>query len=100
MARGRAVPERPELGSGFKGIPHAASEQRNEGKEALQAPRCASADQLPEQQAQVEGTGVDEHSFPDVVMATQVRASHSAGVVEVRERALDALPSLAQQLAA
>jgi hypothetical protein len=35
--------------------------------------------------------------FADVVVTAQVRAAHAAGLVEVRERALDALPSDAQQ---
>src|SRR5688572_4948408 len=66
-----------------------AGEQRRQPP--LQAPWGADADEGPHHEAQVEAAAVDEESFQDVRVASQVRASHRAGLVEMRIRALQAL---------
>ena len=46
---------------------------------ALQAPRRPDSDDLAHQQAEIEGTAVDQHPFEDVLVTAKVRASHAAG---------------------
>src|SRR5439155_21970603 len=72
-------------------------ERGNQRKEALQGPWGASPEHRPQQQAQVEGTGVEEYALADVGVTAQVRAAHPAGLVQMREGALDALAAHALQ---
>ena len=89
------VPERPE----------AADEcsERDFGRRGIEPPslpppRRAAAERRPHQQTEVERAGMDEKSFEDALVTPQVRPPHPAGVIEMREGALDKLPTLAHQL--
>ena len=57
----------------------------------LQAARCANADQLPEQHAEVEAREVNQEALQDIAMSSQMRAPHPAGLVGMRKRSLDPL---------
>ena len=57
----------------------------------LQAARCANADQLPEQHAEIEAREVNQEALQDIAMSAQMRAPHPAGLVGMRKRSLDPL---------
>ena len=44
---------------------------------------------LPQDQTQIEGGGVNRHAFGDVTGAAQMQAPHSTGVIQMRETPLD-----------
>src|SRR5712691_6552398 len=94
---GRGVPERPEtLDEHAEGDFTCASVELP----SLQPARRAPAERLPHQNSEVERAGVDEEPFEDVLVTTQVRPPHSAGVIDVGERALDVLTAPTHQLPA
>src|SRR5687768_4657685 len=64
---------------------------------ALQTPRRADAEQLSHQQTQIERADVDQEALEDVVVTAQMHASHPAGFVQMRARALQPFPTQAQQ---
>ena len=73
-------------------------DERQDGRHApLEPARRAHADQGPHEQAQVAGPRVDEQSFEDVGMPSQVRPSHAAGVVQMRVRPFEVLAPSPQQ---
>src|SRR5881628_3343634 len=51
----------------------------------------AAPDRVPHQEAEIEGAGVDDEPLEDVLMAAQVGAAETAGVIEMRKRPLDVL---------
>src|SRR2546422_3982242 len=53
---------------------------------SLEPARRATPEHLPHQDSEIEGARVDQQSFEDVPMPTQVSAAHPAGVVHVRDR--------------
>jgi len=59
----------------------------------LESPRRPDAYRAPHHQAQVEAGRVNQQAFQDVCVTPEVGASHAAGFVQVRERALDQLAS-------
>ena len=63
------------------------NEQKQPLAEVVQLPRRAGAEQLAEDQAQIESSHVDQLPLEDVVVLAQMRAPHAAGVVAVREAA-------------
>jgi hypothetical protein len=72
------------------------SQQRRDSR-PLKPSGLSNTDERPHQQAQIEAAGMDNQSLVDVLMATQVRASHPAGIVDVGEGALDELTTPALQ---
>src|SRR4051794_7219695 len=78
-----------------------AEERRDHAHErryaALEATRCADADEGAHQQSQVEAANVDEEPLQDVRVAAQVRAPHRPGLVEMRVRTFQSLTALALQ---
>src|SRR5260370_2971466 len=63
----------------------------------LQPARRAPAERLPHQNAEIERAGVDEEPFENVLVTTEMRPPHPAGVIDVGERALDVLSAPAHQ---
>ena len=63
----------------------------------LQPAWRADADQLPHEEPEIETTRVDQQSFQNVGVPAQVHAAHPAGLVEMREGPLQALPTQPQQ---
>src|SRR5687767_9722086 len=64
---------------------------------SLEPARRAPAEQLPHQNSEIEATRVDQQSFEDVLMPTQVSAAHPAGVVHVSEGPFAVLPASTQE---
>ena len=65
--------------------------------EVLQPSRRADADGGSHQETQVERARMDQESLEDVHVTAQMRPAHPAGVIDVRERPLDALPTAAHE---
>ena len=73
---------------------------QDETRTALQAARGAPPDHLTEQPAEIEAAGVNEKPLEDVCPASQVGTSHAAGLVHVREGALDSFAAQPLELLA
>ncbi len=75
----------------------------DEGQDRRQPPlktaRCPKSDPLTHDEPQIEAARMDQDAFQDIRVTTQMRATHPAGVVEVRERAFDILAAAAHQAA-
>ena len=63
----------------------------------LEAPGLPDADERAHQEAEVEAGGMDDQSFEDVLMTTQMRAAHAAGVVQMRIRSFEQFSALTQE---
>jgi hypothetical protein len=63
----------------------------------LQPAWRADADQLPHEEPKIETTRVDQQSLQNVGVRAKVHAAHPAGLVEMREGPLQALPTQPQQ---
>ena len=63
----------------------------------LQPARRADADQLPHEEPQIETARVDQQSLQDVGVPSKMHTAHPAGLVEMREGPLQALPTQPQQ---
>src|SRR5260370_8312159 len=57
----------------------------------LQPARRAPAERLPHQNAEIERAGVDEESFENVLVTTEMRPPHPAGVLDMAQPALPLL---------
>src|SRR3712207_64573 len=81
---------------------HEYDEHRDHRAEAaLEPARRADAEKCPHQEAEIEAADVDDEPFQDVDVATQVRPAHSARLVEMGVRPLQALaPAPLQPMAA
>ena len=66
-------------------------------REALQATRGAEAETAAHHQRQVEGRGVNQQAFSDLLLPANVDAAQPTAHEQVRERPLQLLPALAQQ---
>src|SRR2546427_5721422 len=64
---------------------------------SLEPARRATPEHLPHQDSEIEGARVDQQSFEDVPMPTQVSAAHPAGVVHVSEGPFDTLSASTQE---
>ena len=53
--------------------------------------RRPHADQAPHDEPEIEATGVDEHTLQDVGVTAQVRSTHPARVVHVRDAPFEKL---------
>ena len=87
MTRHR-LPERPNQ-----------RQQRDEGRDtaSLQAAWRADADQPPHEQAEVEATGVNQQTLPNIDVAAEIHAAQAAGLVEMGERPFQSLAAKPQQ---
>jgi hypothetical protein len=72
-------------------------EPGREVRSALQASRFADADEFSHEEAEVEACDVDEYAFEDVAVASQVSATHRAGLERVHEGALEKLAAATEQ---
>jgi hypothetical protein len=59
--------------------------------------RRADADQLTQEEPEIEAARVDQQPLADVRVATQVHTAHPAGLVEMREGSFQALTAKPQQ---
>jgi len=59
------------------------------GEQVRRLPGRAHPHRLPQDQAQIEGGGVNQRTLGDVVLAAQMNPPHPARVVEVRETPVD-----------
>jgi hypothetical protein len=72
--------------------------RREHGDEPPRQPaRRADADQLTQEEPEIEAARVDQQSLADVRVAAQVHTAHPAGLVEVREGSFQALTAKPQQ---
>ena len=72
-------------------------ESANRRCKTLQATRGTEAEAPAHQQRKVEGGGVNEHPFSDLLLPANVDAAHPAAHEEMGERPLQHLTPLAQQ---
>ena len=76
--------------------------QRDESAEsrdepALEAARGPDANQLPHEEPEIEGAGVDQQSLQNVGVPAEVHAAHPAGLIEMGKRAFQSLAAEPQQ---
>ena len=63
---------------------HEAEKRKTKrGKEVRRLPGGAHSQYLPQDQAQIEGRGVNQRPFGDILLAAQMHAPHAPGIVEV-----------------
>ncbi len=72
-------------------------EGHQSGREALERPGLTDPESFAHEEPEVETGDVNEHPLGDVLVMSQVRASHAAGLERVREAALDQFTSQAHQ---
>src|SRR6516164_4555935 len=82
-------------------LPEVATQRqkrREHGDEPpLQPARRADADQLTQEEPEIEAARVDQQPLADVRVAAQVHTAHPAGLVEMREASFQALTAKPQQ---
>jgi hypothetical protein len=71
-------------------------EQQEGSAQVVPLSRSSGAQQLAEDQAQIEPGYMNQLPLEDVVMLAQVRAPHASGVVAMREAAFDQLSAPSQ----
>ena len=64
-------------------------QQKKCGEQVRCLPSGAHPKHLPQDQAQIEGGGVNQGAFGDVALLPQMNSSHSAGIVQVGEAPFD-----------
>src|SRR5438132_4171486 len=88
----------PDRGELALGCAHEHPERGDEdGGAVLQAARRAHTDHLTHDESEIEATDVNQVPFENIRVAAQMRAAHSACVVDVGERAFDRLPASTHQ---
>jgi len=76
-------------------VPEQQKNAHDKHTEAVsQLPRRSRSQQFAHHQAQVEGSHMDQLPLQDILVSTQMRAPHAAGLVAMREAALDLLAAL------
>ena len=82
-------------------LPEVATQRqkrREHGDEPpLQPARRADADQLTQEEPEIEAARVDQQPLADVRVAAQVHTAHPAGLVEMREGSFQALTAKRQR---
>ena len=81
-----------------------AQEQQKRGHDGrraiLQPARRAAADQVAQDEPEIEAPRMNQQALEDIGVAAQMGAAHPTGVVEMREGAFDPLAPLTQQATA
>src|SRR5205085_11852307 len=82
-------------------LPQGAYEHHKRGdgrpEPPLQPSRRTDADQAAHEQAEIEAAGMNQHALANVAVATEVHATHPAGLIEMGEGAFQTLAAQAQQ---
>jgi hypothetical protein len=68
--------------------------RKKPGKPIPQLPRRSRSQQRAEDQTQIERADMNQQALQNILMPSQMRASHSSGVVAVRKAPFDQLASL------
>ena len=95
----RAINESRSSGSPMTGhpAPERADQRQKRSNDrdepALQPARCANANQLAHEQAEIEAGRVNRQPRSDVRMPTKKHAAHAAGLTQVRAADLERAPT-------
>ena len=75
-----------------------AFQRKNEQREAVfQLARSAGADQVAENQTEIERAYMNQLTLEDILMASQMSPPHGPGIVTMREATFDQLAPLTKQ---